>query len=207
MNLSKIDVRFGNSTIYKWLWAEFEICYSSVVFEEISRHRNQIEGRKNFQSYVRPGHFSDCEKRFFGHALTRMVENKRCLQCHQIVVRPESFTPDLDSDDDRGERHNCCVALDAFKTSHQQVIFLTDDFKAMKDYVNQLFDTIPMGVIWTSLDFVVYLFARYRNRISLDETINVLRSINAQNNQDSSKATTRLTKYLERVAKIDRIIS
>lgn len=206
INLSAVEDRIGNKKIFDWLWDEFEVKYSSAVLNEINRHRRKISGRRRFESFVWPNRLEDCEVKLFGKTLQRNVEGSRCYKCGQERMCKQDFAVDLRSDDDRGERHNCCLAINALR-EYSQVIFLTDDYKAVRDYAEQLFELIPLGSIWSSLDFVVYLFVKHRNRISLDETLSILRSINAQFGYDSLKIASRLTKYNNKVTKIQELLS
>ncbi len=205
--LSNTDVRIANKLIYNWLWDEFRVSYSNAVFDEITRHRSKIIGKQNYNTHVWKGNFNSCEKKLFGDGLTRIIEQGVCPHCYETVNRSQPFEANLDDSKDRGERHNCCVAISALR-DYSQVIYLTDDHRAIRDYVSQLFNTIPLGVVWSSLDFVVYLFSKYRNRISLNETIEALRSINAQDGAiEPYKSASRLTKYITKTHKIDKLLS
>jgi hypothetical protein len=79
----------------------------------------------------------------------------------------------------------------------------------VRDYVAQVFSTFPLGQIWASLDFVVYLFVRHRNRIPLDEVIATLRDVTAQipGDREATKLARRLTNYREKVYRIERVLA
>ena len=96
------------------------------------------------------------------------------MTCEQL------FQPDLDSSEDRGERHNCCVALDAVIGDQRQVVFLTDDSYAIRDYVAPVFDVFPLWYIWSSCDFILYLFLRHRRHITQDTIRVALKDIAAK---------------------------
>lgn len=112
-----------------------------------------------------------------------------------------------------GERHNCCVALNAvLEGTHQQVIFLTDDHRAVRDYVTPVFQMFPLGQIWLSLDFVVYLFMRHRIRIPQAAVNAALKDVSAITSADHSRdargqQVRRLSEYYERVERIDRVLA
>ena len=102
------------------------------------------------------------------------------MQCKRPFLSAQPFMPNLDSPKDRGERHNCCVALAAVMGDQQQVIFLTDDVTAVRDYVDPVFQTLPLGHVWSSFDFALYLFIRHRSRVPQDGIKAVLRDIVAK---------------------------
>src|SRR5690349_8597651 len=111
--LANTDTALGNKTPFAWLWDEFEIHYSQAVSNEIKKHRAQIPiKRKDFEKYVWP-HPIKYERKLFGTSVTRVLQNGLCRHCHQPIISQDKFNPDLSSDNDRGERHNCCIAIDA----------------------------------------------------------------------------------------------
>lgn len=207
------DVKLANKLLHKWLWDEFEVGYSQVVFDEINRHKMTMIGnerRRNWSNYVfsHPT-IATSERTLFGSVLTRNIEAGTCKLCRQPIVGEQNFTPDLTQPEDKGERHNCCVALEAVVSrKYLRVIFITDDFRAQRDYIIPIFEKFPLGEIWSSLDFVTYLFLRYRNRIPLDEALSVLRDVNAKNpiGDNASKSARRLTSYQNKVTEIDRVL-
>jgi hypothetical protein len=77
-----------------------------------------------------------------------------------------------------------------------------------------VFETIPLGCVWTSYDFVLYLFVRYRAWMSPDLIKVVLRDITARavgdqtNMTPKTKAvwTRRMSAYHHRVDQVDRMI-
>ncbi len=94
------------------------------------------------------------------------------------------------------------------RQKYSQTIFLTDDIRANRDYVKHVFESFPLGVVWSSLDFVVYLFTKHRNRIPLDQAINTLRDINAQDGLlEVGKSASRLTEYRSKLNYIDKVLS
>lgn len=207
------EVVLARKSLHRWLWDEFEVGYSKAVFDEINEHRAKIspnERQRKWANYTLeyPG-VQTIEQVLFGSSFFRKIEAGTCGSCRQMIIREQKFSPDLTNPQDRGERHNCCVALDGvISGKFSRVIFLTDDFRAQRDYARPIFDKIPLGEIWSSLDFVTYLFTRYRRRIPLDEMLSVLRDVNANNptDDDTSKPVRRLTYYQDKVREIDRIL-
>ena len=99
---------------------------------------------------------------------------------------------------------------------HRQVIFLTDDVRAVRDYVAPVFETFPLGHIWSSHDFVLYLFLRHRRRISPKEAKAALRDVNAkaagsgfsgQSADAPQRWIRKLNVYHRKVDRIDQVIS
>ncbi len=210
INLS--EVQLARRSLHRWLWQEFEVRYSVAVWEEINRQRHKMgqdASRRRWDRYVWDyPTISTCERALFA-SVPRRVEAGMCRRCRQPIWREQVFTPDLDTED-RGERHNCCIALDIVRTgTYRQVIFLTDDQRAIPSYVTPVFETFPLGQIWSSLDFVLYLFVRHRPRVSLDEVMAVLRDVNARGatDRESPKMTRRLTIYQNRARRIDRVLA
>ncbi len=208
------DIKLANRSLHQWLWSEFEVRYSSAVRDEIERHKQKINSRdrqnRKWGKYVwKVRGISTCEQALFGkpYERYRIDECKRCRQ--PVIIKLPLYTPDLSSTDDRGERQNSCVALDAViqDNKYNQVIFLTDDRRAIRNYVKPVFRIFPLGSIWTSLDFTLYLFMRHRKRIPLDALLNVMRDINAQHtNEESSKVIQRLTDYQKRAKEIEQTL-
>jgi hypothetical protein len=208
------ETELSSRSLHSWLWDEFEVAYSSAVLDEINRHKNKLGGdasRRRWDRYIwRHPTVPTYERALFTQSFSRKLQAGICRTCRQPIWRDQSFTPDLTNPEDRGERHNCCVALDAVITgTYPQVIFLTDDFRAVRDYVAQVFSTFPLGQIWASLDFVVYLFVRHRHRIPLDDVIAALRNVNAQTpgDREATKLVRRLTNYQEKVYWIERVLA
>lgn len=208
------EVELGKRTLYSWLRDEFEVQYSRAVWDEIRQHRHQIESRvirRRGEDFVwEYSAISTCERALFTPFISRTVEAGICRQCGQTIWREQAFTPDLTDTRDRGERYNCCIALDIVRTgTYRQVVFLTDDRRAIQSYVTPVFETFPLGQIWTSLDFVLYLFMRHRSRIPLNEVMDVLRDVNAQaaTGQESPKIARRLTIYQKKAQRIDCVLA
>lgn len=207
------DVQLARRSLHRWLWDEFEVRYSEAVLEEIRNHRRDMgrDHRRKWEKYVWPySAMTTCERTLFSSP-TRRVETGRCPRCNQIIWRNRSFQPDLDNPQDRGERHNCCVSLNIVRDGNfrRQVIYLTDDQRAIRDYVSSVFETFPLGTIWSSLDFVLYLFVRHQPRIVFDEVLTALRDVNAKgvgSNGQPSKLARRLTIYQERAEHINRVL-
>jgi hypothetical protein len=219
--LSEITV--ANRPLHRWLWDEFKVFYSAAVWDEIQRHltkmgRDARSIKKDGQRYKWPlPTIVTCERALFAQPFERELETGFCRQCRRPKLAKRSFAPDLDIEENKGERHNCCVALDAvMKGDYRQVIFLTDDYKAVRDYAGPVFEVFPLGHIWSSYDFVLYLFVRHRQRFPRAEAEAVLRDITARaagsgvadhSQQAQEQWMRRLGTYHRKVDKIDRVLN
>lgn len=208
------DVQVARRPLHSWLLDEFEVHYSQTVLEEIRRHSDKIRSRRRWESYVYSyPRAAACEKMLFGQPLQREIVSGTCRYCKQPIFVEQRFEIDLASSEDQGERHNCCVALAAVRAAEgRQVIFITDDRRAIRDYVAPMMRVFPLGVTWTSLDFVTFLFFRHRSRITLDDVKVALRDVNAnaptsETPQDRDRRIVRLTDYNRRVEQIDRVLA
>lgn len=154
INLS--GVQLARRSLHRWLWDECEVRYSKAVLKEIENNRGKMgsrESRRNWRRYLWPyGAITTCERTLFS-SFTRWVEAGQCRRCNQVIWQEQSLRPDLDNSQDRGERHNCCVSLNIVRDGNfrRQVIYLTDDQRAVRDYVRPVFDVFPLGTIWSSL--------------------------------------------------------
>lgn len=165
------EIELAGRSLHRWLWDEFDVRYSQAVWEEIKQNARKmgrdakyIKRHSEKQLWPLP-EITTYENALFAE-YSRRIETGYCRQCKRPFYGDIPFTPDLTSPKDRGERHNCCVALNAVMAGNQrQVIFLTDDLKAIRDYVDPVFSTFPLGYHWSSYDFVLYLFVRHRKRI------------------------------------------
>jgi len=219
--LSEITV--ANRSLHRWLWDEFNVTYSPAVWDEIGRHFGKMGKdartiKRNGEHYVWAlPTMTSCEKALFSRPFERQIETGYCKRCRRPFLNKQPFTPDVQRQEDRGERHNCCVALNAVMSGrHRQVIFLTDDYRAIRDYVGPVFEIFPLGNIWSTHDFVLYLFVRHRRRFPRDEVENALRDVTAHaagsgfashTQQAQQVWIQRLGMCFRKVEKIERVLS
>jgi len=217
------EIELAGRHLHRWLWEEFNVGYSQAVWDEIKRHTAKMGQdarsiKRNGKKYVEElPTASSCENALFGPPFYRSIQTGQCRQCRRPFFGRVEFQPNLASEKDRGERHNCCIALDAVMAGGQrQVIFLTDDVRAIRDYVRPVFETFPLGHIWSSHDFVLYLFVRHRKRIPQDKAKAALRDVNAraagsgfsgQPTDAQQKWMRRLREYQGQVERIDQVLS
>lgn len=213
------EVELADKSLPRWLWDEFNVKYSLAVWEEIRRHaekmgRDARAVRRNGERYVWDlPTVTTCEWALFAPPFYRTIKTGRCRECQRAFLKRQLFTPCLDTHEDRGERHNCCVALDAvLEGSHKQVIFLTDDLRAVRDYVAPVFEIFPLGQIWSSLDFVLYLFMRHRKHIPRATVEAALWDVSTAGLADHSREAGerqrhRLISYFQKAKRIDQVLA
>ena len=127
------------------------------------------------------------------------------------------FNMNLDDRKNLGECHNCCIALDAvLGGTYSQVIFLTDELKGTDPKRDgslfRVFDSFPLGKIWSSLDFILYLFTRHRNRFHFQIATDALKDINGliggkKPNDKNGVPAKRLRCYNSKLKKINNTLS
>ena len=214
------DIELAHYALHKWLREEFDVRYSQVVWEKEIRFQMRRMGkdgdwlRCNGEKLIWPNsRIKSHEAALFSSA----IEAGRCWYCNYVVPKEWMYTPGSKNHKDRGERHNCCVALDAVLTNkYPEVIFLTDDIKAIRKYINPVFSMIRLGQIWCSFDLVLNLFTRYRETIDLNMALDALRDINGKisesaqqnsGNERPEKNVERLTLYNKKAEDIDRVLA
>lgn len=191
INMSDIEV--AKKDLRLWLWVEFDVKLSPTICTEIQNHQDLAKG----------GIQKRCNKSVWNFTV-------RLDQLEKIFLQP--FYHNLDSRKDRGERHNCCVALDAVSSGeYRQVIFLTDELKSTSckrnGFLFRVFDAFPIGRIWSSLDFVLYLFLRHRNRFPFKIAQDVLRRINREVGGTENAIEKRFIDYNYKLEKIKKTLS
>ena len=220
------EIELGKKSLHSWLWDEFAVVYSQAVWEEIQRRWKQmgqdarILRRRGSPSVWSLPTMPTCESALFAHPFFRMVETRKCKWCKRPSLERQIFEPDLDREEDRGERHNCCVALDVIlNQDYGQIIFLTDDYQAIRDYVAPVLDTFPLGSIWSSHDLVVYLFMKHRRHIPQEAAKNAIQDVVSKATQAlrgqpeervqeaRSKWISKRTTYDRKVERIDQVLS
>ncbi len=218
-------VELARKPLQEWLWEEFDVKYSEAVLNEFTPFKEKVGFRGNLEKHVwRFPNISSYESAIFS-SHQKKVAGMYCNRCKQTTWKYEMFAPILTEDKDKGERFNCCLALHAtLESNYSQIIFLTDDLRARRDYTSYFFDIFPIGTVWSLLDFIIYLFVRHRKDISLDDAKNTLRDVNTmyggatgignqeQQNErkqyeESEKKQHRLVTYSRKVDRIHQIFS
>lgn len=193
INMCQTEIEVAQKELWHWLWQEFDVRLSSTVFDELNRHRDKTSN----------GIRKKCSKSIWEYRIQIKSLEPSLLQ---------HFDVELNVRENRGECHNCCVAFEAIaKGEYRQVIFLTDELHSTtpngKDFLYKVFKTFPMGCIWSSLDFVIYLFMRHRSRFSIKVAKSLLKDINNLVGGKKNIIKDRLMVYNHKLMKIDKSLS
>ena len=195
------DINVANKKLWLWLWEEFDVKLSETICDELRDHPNLTDS----------GMESKCRKSIWGFR-----EKKNTLKkLEEVFV--QHFNIKMRGRKNKGECHNCCVALDAVLSgTYRQVIFLTNELKTTdpnrEGPLFKVFESLPIGKIWSSLDFVLYLFARHPNLFRFQVAGDVLRDVNGRMGGSRSGGgmnapEKRLTHYNGKLKKIGETLS
>ena len=187
-------IRVARKDLGLWLWREFTVKVSDKIIEEVQRPRK-----------YRPS--SDVQRKC---PKSRWEFQNEIKKLENAFLHP--FYPNLEGDKNKGELHNCCVALEAILSGkHRQVIFLTDELHSTnpckKGFIYRIFDTYPIGEIWSSLHFILYLFLRHRSKFPLHEARDVLRDVNLRMRGKEDVVPDRLLIFDNKLKQIDQTLS
>ena len=150
-----------------WLWREFDVKASEVVLREVEMQRPYWKSSSHFRKIerlVRESLFPVAQVDEVEKALLSDFVDKN------LINSPKS----------KGERHNVCVsviAVEQCKFAH--TIFLTDDLQAITGFIASAFNTYKAGCIWTSYDFILFLYLKHRRELPLLAAQNILRDLTA----------------------------
>jgi hypothetical protein len=181
------DVEISGRDARLWLWDEFEVRVGPTIPQEAARHHDLMRGqlkRKLERSVVPPAFDLD--------------------RIEQSFLAPLGIS--FETEDDLGERNNYSVALQlVVQNNARQIIFLTDELRVVRErggFVKLLFDAYPIGMLWNSLDFLLYLYLRQR-RFGYSEAESAVRTVNARIGGPQDQVANRLVTYTQHLQSID----
>lgn len=190
------DIIISGRDARLWMWDEFEVKVSDEIQREVDRHRTRhLAGRHRLM----PGQL--------GGKISRSSETLLLglEPMEQSFLEPLGFS--LNPHDDLGERHSCQLGIQLItRNAARLVIFLTDELKIMREnigFVKVLFDTYPIGMVWNSLDFLLYLHLRHPNRFLYTQAEAVIRDVNILIGGTTHVQVDRLANYTKRLRHID----
>ena len=188
------DIRVARKDLGLWLWQEFTVKVSDTIIQELQSPRK-----------YRPSHHVQrkCTK-------SRWTFQNQIDKLENAFLQP--FYPNVEGDKNKGELHNCCVALEGVLSDrYRQVIFLTNELNSIdpdqNGFIFRIFDTFPIARIWSSLHFILYLFLRHRKRFPLHEARDVLRDVNLRMRGKEDIVPDRLIAFDNKLKQIDRTLS
>ncbi|MYC76375.1 hypothetical protein F4X10_11480 [Candidatus Poribacteria bacterium] len=192
------DIDVANKKLWLWLWEEFDVQLSEAICNELHDHPDLND----------TGMENKCKKSVWSF---RGQESK-LKKLEEAFV--QHFDIKLNGNENQGECHNCCVALDAILSGrYRQVIFLTNELKTTDPKRDgslfRVFNNFRIGEIWSSLDFVLYLFARHRNRFHSQIAEAALKDINGRigGKTKNDVPAKRLRCYNSKLKKINETLS
>ncbi|MCK4667323.1 hypothetical protein KAU33_11265 [Candidatus Dependentiae bacterium] len=185
---------FNQGTLLDLLREKVNIKYSSEVHRiEIPNHYNELmPSREQRINYMYPPQRLSCseyERRLFGSNEPRINRNK-------------------------GEKDNLSVIIDIFLTKKTKgLVFLTDDYKALRGCLNPQVFSFPLYQIWNSFDVIIYLYIDHKF-FTKDLAIAAVRKLNSElavdnpkmNKEKSRLFQERFYSYLTRIETVSKIL-
>ena len=181
------DIEIVGRNARLWLWDEFDVRVGSTIMQETARHPDLMQGQLK----------------------KKLQRSVMSLRLHQYKME-QGFMEPLDISlgplDDLGERSNCSVALTSvIRNETRQVIFLIDELRIMRPdtgFVKCLFDCYPIGLVWNSLDFLLYLYLRHM-RFPYRAAENAIQIVNTRIGGSRETIENRLSMYVRHLRCID----
>jgi hypothetical protein len=181
---------FNRGTLLGLLKEKANLKLSSEVQRiEIPNHENDLmpsaDVRVNFVHHLDRYNYAEYERRLFGS------NNPR-------------------SEGDKGEKDNLAVILDIFLSNRTKgLIYLTDDFTALRRCLYPQIYSFPIYQIWNSFDVILYLYLDHKI-FTKDLAYAALKKLNSElavDNPNMKKAKTILVqeRYQAYINKIDTI--
>lgn len=182
---------YSRGTLLNLLTDIATINVSSEVNTEITRHHNS-----NMPS-----------------ALKRNNNVYRTKKYTHIEYSSKLFDETPPSADDKGEKDNFAILVDNYLNSKKiGLVYLTDDYKALKGCLSKVGSAFPFYKYWSSYDVILFLYISHKF-VSLDMAKDFLRDINSilavdDRRMGVSKTQQRIQKfkiyniYLERIQKV-----
>lgn len=181
-------VNVSNKSACLWLWDEFEVQISDEIPQELQNNTARNP---------------DLEVREIARKVpSSVVPLKANLQLMERCFLQQIGIQFNDSYD-LGERKNIQLAFQLIAQNQtRQTIFLTDELKAIHPitgFVSKTFEHYRLGIIWNSLDFLLYLYFRHK-RIQFQDAQDAIREVNARIGGQAEVAVERLTAYNKRLS-------
>ncbi len=196
------DISLNRKSIYKLLEEEFLLmCVNRVNIEAEDGRTVRPDKLKEFARLYRNAYKTTQE----------MVPDVDMYTIRHLTPLIGGFWDYPNAEQDAGERHSITLGYHLIRSGRENhFIFLSDDEKAREKFLNALFQTYPIGCLWSSWDLLLYLYVRYGGHtISHDEIIAALRTLNAVFDQGGSivppseKLIKRFSFRVQQIKKID----
>jgi hypothetical protein len=147
-HLSQIELSSRQNQKIKannWLWRHFNILTSKSVMDE-------------FLNGPRKGNINLVRRKLRNDPY--LIPESRNLKLLENNWLSHTYLPSQPlGKKDEGERHLICLAIEEVKKkTYPQMVIVSDDLTARKNFMSAVNITVPFGDIWSSLDLIVYLY-------------------------------------------------
>lgn len=187
------DIIVDNKRACLRLWDEFEVKISDEIPRELQRNENKNPDHK----------VPEINGKLANSVIALKADLNTTENC---FLTPIGFGFDEGHARDLGERKNTQLAIQLLAQNQtRQAIFLTDERKSIElttGFVRGVFNNYPLGIIWNSMDFLLYLFFRHR-RYQYLKAQDDIREVNRRIGGKTEVAVKRLTNYSKRLSTID----
>jgi hypothetical protein len=187
---------FRQKTLLEYFNSTAFLNYSKEVHLELRDHKD-----KNLPAFIHN------QKRKLATGKYSISEYEKRLVGEQLISRKKKG--------DKGEIDNFLVSVDQihyFKKSN--VIYITDDEKALNGVLNEWIGSFPAISFWTSYDVILYLYAERiipSKEIAMDIMQDIINFSAPKLKDRSDKTTAKITKlkvtYTNRIERISKILN
>lgn len=185
---------YSAKTILDFFTEKVTIHYSRCVNQEINRHRDKfmLEPLKQEKSVYKTLNYIKTYKEYEIKLFDNYEEKTK----------------------NRGEKWNLAVILDMFMSKgHKNLIYVIDDFNAIRGILNEPLHAFPIYQIWSSFDVILYLLIDHKN-FTKEMATNALKDINSSLANDNPKTEKEKTKqrianlnsYIKKIERIQKLI-
>ena len=196
----------------QWLWDEFDVKVSEEIPREAKNHQNKMPGGlfKKLDRSTEKLHLEldKMEKGFLAslgksfNTLDDIGERHNSQLGLQLIIRNTARQVIFLTDEIKIVRDNSQFSLLlSARNAVRQVTFRTDEARILKEdvgFVKLLFDTYPIGRVWNTLDFLLYLYLRH-TKFNEQEAEDALRTVNTWIGGKNEVMTQRLVAYTRRL--------
>lgn len=139
----------------KWLWKYCNVYICNTIIDEIKRNLKKITNAS--------------DSTIARETLRKLKKNgiktntKYTTQIEEKILRQYISSASLLNQEDRGERHLLCDAIElVFYKKNSQNIIVTDDYSAQIKFMYKVQTDYPFGQIWNVFDLILYFYFTQR---------------------------------------------
>lgn len=139
-------VEMGRKKAHTWLWEYFNVYTCTAVKTEF------LQGVEK-----RGANAKAIGRKLKGDK--KLVPRTRKLNRLEKDWLVDNYYKKTLSKDDKGERHLICTAIELVKKRFfSQVVLVTDDYTATKNFLSSIKNDVAFGEIWTTLDLITFMY-------------------------------------------------